>query len=224
MFVTGSAALDAVVADPAALRRSRGRRPWPMIVLRSPQAEPDRPLWTESRARAPGVPTGCRSRMGARIPSTSVRWRPGCGRTGPKSCSTNEAAPRVLSVADAGADLPVDIAPSGLSNLRDRAESVGGTFTFDSYPGRGVRVQWLRRCLESGVSQRSGGRARGQTAHGPGRDDHDRAARIAHGVARNAAEQQFRRAAGAACADDEEIGVGGRGDQLRGRIAPRRRE
>ncbi|MEW2503725.1 MULTISPECIES: GAF domain-containing sensor histidine kinase [unclassified Amycolatopsis] len=47
-----------------------------------------------------------------------------------------------ISVADDGAGLPADIAASGLANLRDRAESAGGTFTLDSRPGGGVRLQW----------------------------------------------------------------------------------
>ncbi|MEV6899959.1 GAF domain-containing protein [Amycolatopsis sp. NPDC051372] len=47
-----------------------------------------------------------------------------------------------VSVADDGAGLPAEVSPSGLGNLRDRAESAGGTFTIESRPGGGTRVEW----------------------------------------------------------------------------------
>ncbi|HWD03223.1 MAG TPA: GAF domain-containing sensor histidine kinase [Amycolatopsis sp.] len=47
-----------------------------------------------------------------------------------------------VSVADDGAGLPADVSPSGLGNLRERAESAGGTFTLASPPGGGVRLDW----------------------------------------------------------------------------------
>ncbi|QRP49418.1 GAF domain-containing sensor histidine kinase [Amycolatopsis sp. FDAARGOS 1241] len=57
------------------------------------------------------------------------------------SVSVREGEIRV-AVADDGAGLPADVATSGLGNLRDRAESLGGTFTVDSRAGRGVRLEW----------------------------------------------------------------------------------
>ncbi|MGW4489217.1 GAF domain-containing protein [Amycolatopsis sp. NPDC004368] len=57
------------------------------------------------------------------------------------SVSFRDAAITV-SVTDDGTGLPQEISPSGLDNLRDRAEAVGGTCVVDSVPGRGVRVEW----------------------------------------------------------------------------------
>lgn len=45
-------------------------------------------------------------------------------------------------VADDGKGLPEGIAPSGLGNLRDRAEATGGAFTLGSEPGGGVKIEW----------------------------------------------------------------------------------
>ncbi|WP_020658898.1 GAF domain-containing sensor histidine kinase [Amycolatopsis benzoatilytica] len=47
-----------------------------------------------------------------------------------------------VSVADDGNGLPEHVSPSGLGNLRERAEASGGTFTLESRPGAGVRVDW----------------------------------------------------------------------------------
>ncbi|GAB3147541.1 GAF domain-containing protein [Amycolatopsis stemonae] len=45
-------------------------------------------------------------------------------------------------VVDDGKGLAEGISPSGLGNLRDRAEAAGGTFTLGSGPEGGVRVEW----------------------------------------------------------------------------------
>ncbi|SEC65248.1 Histidine kinase-, DNA gyrase B-, and HSP90-like ATPase [Amycolatopsis tolypomycina] len=45
-------------------------------------------------------------------------------------------------VADDGKGLAEGISPSGLGNLRDRAETSGGTFTLDSGPEGGVTIEW----------------------------------------------------------------------------------
>ncbi|WP_326834993.1 GAF domain-containing sensor histidine kinase [Amycolatopsis rhabdoformis] len=47
-----------------------------------------------------------------------------------------------VSVIDDGAGLPAELEPSGLGNLRDRAEALGGTFTVESRIGEGVRLDW----------------------------------------------------------------------------------
>jgi signal transduction histidine kinase len=47
-----------------------------------------------------------------------------------------------IVVADDGKGLPADVSPSGLGNLGDRAEAVGGTFSLGSGPEGGVRVEW----------------------------------------------------------------------------------
>ncbi|WP_280142739.1 sensor histidine kinase [Amycolatopsis rubida] len=39
-----------------------------------------------------------------------------------------------ISVTDDGTGLPEDVSPSGLGNLRERAESAGGTFALESPP------------------------------------------------------------------------------------------
>ena len=48
---------------------------------------------------------------------------------------------RVL-VVDDGKGLPEDVSPSGLGNLGDRAEAVGGAFTLGRGPDGGVKVEW----------------------------------------------------------------------------------
>ncbi|UKD56699.1 GAF domain-containing protein [Amycolatopsis sp. FU40] len=47
-----------------------------------------------------------------------------------------------ISVTDDGTGLPEGVSPSGLGNLRERAESVGGEFTLGTRPGGGVRLDW----------------------------------------------------------------------------------
>ncbi|WP_086852305.1 sensor histidine kinase [Amycolatopsis kentuckyensis] len=47
-----------------------------------------------------------------------------------------------IVVADDGKGPAEGISPSGLGNLRDRAESSGGTFTWGAGPEGGVRVEW----------------------------------------------------------------------------------
>ncbi|MEV4603369.1 GAF domain-containing sensor histidine kinase [Amycolatopsis sp. NPDC049253] len=47
-----------------------------------------------------------------------------------------------ISVVDDGTGLPAEVSASGLGNLRERAESLGGTFALDSRPGCGVRLDW----------------------------------------------------------------------------------
>jgi signal transduction histidine kinase len=48
----------------------------------------------------------------------------------------------VLTVSDNGRGLPKDYAESGLANIRDRAESHGGTVDLASQPGGGTRLTW----------------------------------------------------------------------------------
>jgi two-component system sensor histidine kinase DevS len=45
-------------------------------------------------------------------------------------------------VVDDGKGLPEDVSPSGLGNLGDRAEAVGGAFTLGRGPDGGVKVEW----------------------------------------------------------------------------------
>lgn len=47
-----------------------------------------------------------------------------------------------IVVVDDGHGLPEGVTPSGLGNLRDRAEATGGTFSATSAPGAGVTVEW----------------------------------------------------------------------------------
>ena len=47
-----------------------------------------------------------------------------------------------IEVIDDGRGMPADITGSGLSNLRQRAEAVGGVFTFDSPPTGGTVLRW----------------------------------------------------------------------------------
>ncbi|WIY07582.1 GAF domain-containing protein [Amycolatopsis mongoliensis] len=47
-----------------------------------------------------------------------------------------------IVVADDGKGIPADVSPSGLGNLGDRAEAVGGTFSLGSGPDGGVVVEW----------------------------------------------------------------------------------
>ncbi|MFF0146616.1 GAF domain-containing protein [Amycolatopsis sulphurea] len=47
-----------------------------------------------------------------------------------------------ISVSDDGSGLPGEVSPSGLGNLRERAEAAGGDFTLESRPGKGVQLDW----------------------------------------------------------------------------------
>ncbi len=47
-----------------------------------------------------------------------------------------------IEVVDDGRGIPVDITGSGLNNLRERADEVGGTFSVAPADERGTRVQW----------------------------------------------------------------------------------
>jgi signal transduction histidine kinase len=47
-----------------------------------------------------------------------------------------------ISVEDDGTGLPADVSASGLGNLRERADAVGGTFVIESREGGGVRLDW----------------------------------------------------------------------------------
>ena len=57
------------------------------------------------------------------------------------SIAVKEETIRIV-VADDGKGLADGITPSGLGNLRDRAEASGGTFTLDSGLEGGVRIEW----------------------------------------------------------------------------------
>ncbi|MCW2685910.1 MAG: histidine kinase [Mycobacterium sp.] len=47
-----------------------------------------------------------------------------------------------IEVVDDGRGFPCDITGSGLTNLRHRAEEVGGTFTIEDAPGGGTVLRW----------------------------------------------------------------------------------
>ncbi|MGW0806055.1 sensor histidine kinase [Nonomuraea sp. NPDC002799] len=47
-----------------------------------------------------------------------------------------------LTVADNGVGLPTDGRRSGLHNIQERAEQLGGSFVADSPPGGGARLRW----------------------------------------------------------------------------------
>jgi signal transduction histidine kinase len=47
-----------------------------------------------------------------------------------------------LVVSDNGKGLPEGVVESGLSNMRQRAERLGGTCTVASEPGAGTTVDW----------------------------------------------------------------------------------
>lgn len=47
-----------------------------------------------------------------------------------------------IVVIDDGKGIPADISPSGLGNLRDRAEAAGGQFTREPGPEGGVKLEW----------------------------------------------------------------------------------
>jgi signal transduction histidine kinase len=48
----------------------------------------------------------------------------------------------VLCVRDDGKGISEDMVESGLKNMRDRAQSYGGTLTLDSKPGQGTALTW----------------------------------------------------------------------------------
>ena len=47
-----------------------------------------------------------------------------------------------IEVADNGCGMPHEVTPSGLANLRQRAEDVGGTFSVDKADGGGTKLRW----------------------------------------------------------------------------------
>jgi signal transduction histidine kinase len=47
-----------------------------------------------------------------------------------------------LTVADDGRGIPADAEISGLQNMRERAEQLGGTCTITSAPGQGTTIVW----------------------------------------------------------------------------------
>jgi two-component system sensor histidine kinase DevS len=47
-----------------------------------------------------------------------------------------------IVVVDDGKGIPVDVSPSGLGNLRERAEAVGGLFSLGPGPEGGVKLEW----------------------------------------------------------------------------------
>ncbi|HEX7321818.1 MAG TPA: GAF domain-containing protein [Mycobacterium sp.] len=47
-----------------------------------------------------------------------------------------------IEVTDDGCGIPGDVTPSGLTNLRRRAEEIGGTFSTESAPGGGTLLRW----------------------------------------------------------------------------------
>jgi signal transduction histidine kinase len=57
------------------------------------------------------------------------------------SVSVKDDVVRIV-VTDDGRGLPDDVSPSGLGNLGDRAEAVGGAFTLGRGSDGGVKVEW----------------------------------------------------------------------------------
>ena len=47
-----------------------------------------------------------------------------------------------IEVADNGCGVPPDITGSGLTNLRQRADDVGGSFTVEALPTGGTKLRW----------------------------------------------------------------------------------
>lgn len=47
-----------------------------------------------------------------------------------------------IVVVDDGKGIPADVSPSGLGNLGERAEAVGGRFALEPGPGGGVKLEW----------------------------------------------------------------------------------
>ncbi len=47
-----------------------------------------------------------------------------------------------IEVIDNGKGIAEGITPSGLTNLRDRAEDAGGSFSFDAIPAGGTKLRW----------------------------------------------------------------------------------
>ena len=47
-----------------------------------------------------------------------------------------------IEVADNGCGVPPDITGSGLTNLRERADDVGGSFTVEALPAGGTKLRW----------------------------------------------------------------------------------
>lgn len=58
------------------------------------------------------------------------------------SISVSAADDFCIEVADDGRGIDGDISASGLNNLRQRADDVGGTFTVESAAGRGTCLRW----------------------------------------------------------------------------------
>lgn len=48
-----------------------------------------------------------------------------------------------INVSDDGVGIPPSVAPSGLRNLRERAEQLGGTFVLGQRDGGGTQLDWL---------------------------------------------------------------------------------
>ncbi|MGD9514568.1 sensor histidine kinase, partial [Mycolicibacterium sp.] len=48
----------------------------------------------------------------------------------------------IIEVADDGCGMPAVVTESGLTNLRQRAGDVGGTFTVESGDAGGTRLRW----------------------------------------------------------------------------------
>ena len=56
--------------------------------------------------------------------------------------SVTAADELIIEVADDGCGMPADVTESGLTNLRQRAGDVGGTFTVESGDAGGTRLRW----------------------------------------------------------------------------------